>query len=308
MKDVKLRRYLLWAFVIAWPIQGLASWYALQGKQQLFQIIMAGCMFAPMLAVLLSGIGLKGMGWGLDLKGKWGWVLAAWLVPIGLSVLGALLYFLLFPGRADFNGELYKAQLVATVGEEGAAQAIAELEAKGVSLQMLSLISIVQAVTYAPLINTFFSLGEEVGWRGAMLPRLKARFGRRGGWLLGGLIWGAWHWPVMILAGYEYGLVYWGAPALGMAAFCLFTTAVGLLLDLCYEKTRCIWVPSLGHGAVNAAGGVPLLFLDPAYADQMILGPGMIGLVAGIPLLLLGLFVLLRAKNDAPAPDETAAA
>lgn len=27
----------------------------------------------------------------------------------------------------------------------------------------------IQAVTYAPLVNMFFALGEEVGWRGAML-------------------------------------------------------------------------------------------------------------------------------------------
>jgi membrane protease YdiL (CAAX protease family) len=308
MKDKKLVKYLIFAFALAWPVQGLASWFALQGKQQIFQNVMVGCMFTPMLAALLSGIGLKGMGWGLNLKGKWGWALAAWLAPIGLTALGALLYFLLFPGRADFSGELYKAQLVSTVGEEGAAQAMAELEAKGISLRMLSLISIVQAVTYAPLINTFISLGEEAGWRGAMLPRLKARFGRRGGWLLGGLIWGAWHWPVMLLAGYEYGLSYWGAPALGMAAFCLFTTAVGLLLDLCYEKTGSIWIPSLGHGAVNAAAGVPLLFLNPTYADRLIFGPSIPGLIAGIPLLLLALFVLIKAKNRAPDAGETAAA
>ena len=309
MKDRSLAKYLIWAFALAWPIQGLASYVALQGKMQLFQLIMVGCMFAPLLAVLLSGIGLKGMGWGLELKGKWGWILAAWLVPIGLSLLGALLYFLVFPGRADFSGEPYRAQLVAAAGEAGTAKAVSELEAKGISLQILGLISIAQAVTYAPLINTFAALGEEVGWRGAMLPRLKRRFGKTGGRLLGGVIWGVWHWPVMILAGYEYGLHYWGAPVLGPIVFCLFTTALGILLDLCYEKTGSIWAPSLGHGAINAAAGIPLLFLRPEYADQMILGPCSMGLVAGLPLLALALVALLRDRGEqaqAPAPGEAA--
>ena len=29
-------------------------------------------------------------------------------------------------------------------------------------------ITAIQAVTYAPLVNMFLALGEEVGWRGAM--------------------------------------------------------------------------------------------------------------------------------------------
>ena len=79
-----------------------------------------------------------------------------------------------------------------------------------------------------------------------------------------------------------------------MLVFCLFTTALGIFLDLLYEKAGSIWYPSLGHGAVNAVAGIPLLFLDPAYANQTILGPSMHGLIAGIPLLLLGVLLLLR--------------
>ena len=307
MKDKKLLKYLLFAFALAWPVQALASYFALRGNTLAFQLIMVGCMFMPLLATVLAGIPLKDMGWGLNLKGKWKWALAAWLAPMALALLGAALYFLLFPGQLDFSGAYYKAQITASVGEAGAAEAMAQLEEKGLSLMLLSLISMVQAVTYAPIINTFISLGEEVGWRGAMLPRLKERFGKRGGWLLGGLIWGAWHWPVMLLAGYEYGLRYWGAPVLGPVAFCLFTTAVGLLLDLCYEKTGSIWIPSLGHGAVNATASIPLLFWKTDFADRMILGPCMNGLIAGIPLLALALFVLIRAKTPADGPQAPAA-
>ena len=219
------------------------------------------------------------------------------------------LYFLIFPGQLDLSGELYRAQLVGAVAEEAAAEAIAQLEAQGLSLRLLLPIQALQALTYAPLINTFAALGEEVGWRGAMLPRLKRRFGKTGGRLLGGVIWGAWHWPVMILAGYEYGLRYWGAPVLGPIVFCLFTTALGILLDVCYEKTGSIWAPSLAHGAINAAAGIPLLFLRPEYADQMILGPCSMGLVAGLPLLALALVALLRDRGRtavAQTPGEAA--
>jgi len=40
------------------------------------------------------------------------------------------------------------------------------------------------------------AVGEEVGWRGFLLPRLQKRFGVTGGTGLSALIWGAWHAPL----------------------------------------------------------------------------------------------------------------
>lgn len=297
MKDRKLLKYLIFAFVLAWPVQGLAAWFALQGNTQVFRFIMMGCMFTPLLAAVLAGIPLKDMGWKPVFRGNWKWFFAAWLGPALLTVLGAALYFLLFPAQLDLSGKAFLAQLEASGGQE----ALEQFNMQALPVSFFLLIQAVAALTYAPFLNVIPSLGEEVGWRGAMLPRLKARFGRRSGWLLGGLIWGAWHWPVMLLAGYEYGLVYWGSPVSGMLVFCLFTTALGLLLDLLYEKTRCIWFPALGHGAINAAAALPLLILDPAFSDRMIFGPCLQGLIGSIPLLLLALAVLLRAGK----PEES---
>ena len=41
-----------------------------------------------------------------------------------------------------------------------------------------------------------------------MMPHLKAQLGLLNGRLLGGVIWGVWHWPLMLLVGYEYGTNY----------------------------------------------------------------------------------------------------
>lgn len=291
MKDKQLRAYLLWAFVIAWPLQAVAARFARQGQTAVFQLLLAVSMFAPMAAVLLAKIPLRDMGWRPRLQGKLRWLLAAWFGPAVVGVLGAALYFLLFPSRLDLTGALLTAQL----GEAGMAQ----LTAAGMSIPTYMLIQTVSALSYAPWVNMLAALGEEVGWRGALYPRLKARFGVSGGRLVGGLIWGIWHWPVMVLAGYEYGLQYWGAPVLGPLLFCLFTVGAGTLIDLLYEKTKCIWIPSLAHGAVNAFAGVPTLLLDPAYADRLTVGPLMVGVLGGLPLLLLAAWVLLRGRRAA---------
>ena len=51
---------------------------------------------------------------------------------------------------------------------------------------------------------------------------------------------------------------------------------------------------ALGHGAINAFAGVPTIFLNPAYGNRLLLGPLMIGLVGGLPMLLLAAWVCVR--------------
>ncbi len=287
--DKQLSSYLLWAFLLAWMLQAAAIGFAWNGQTQYFQLVLLVSMYAPFAAVLLAK-GPRDMGWGLKLRGKGKWILAAWFGFAVLAVLGAALYYLLFPKSLDLSFGFLSAQL----GKEG----LRQMEAQGLSLQTLVLIQLVEALTYAPLINTFAALGEEVGWRGFLYPRLKARFGTAKGRLLGGLIWGVWHWPVMIFAGYNYGTVYWGAPVLGPLLFCVICIALGTVIDYLYEKTNCIWIPALAHGAFNAVSGLGMLVLNPAYADRTTLGPMPIGLIGGLPLLILGALLLTKSGRE----------
>ena len=294
MKDKTLRTYLIWAFALAWPLQGLASWLALRGNMTGFTYVLAASMFAPLAALLPAKVPLKSLGWRLNLKGNVRRYLAAWLLPSVICALGAALYFLLFPAHFDGSGAAYLASLPA--------EAQRQFEMQAMPVSFLLLISVVAAVTYAPFLNVIPCLGEEAGWRGFLTPYLKARFGRTKGQLLSGAIWGAWHWPVIIFAGYEYGLNYWGAPVLGPLLFCFITTALGVLFSLLYEKVGSIWICALAHGAFNAFANTPSLFLVPDSGFQQTLGPYAVGVIGGLPLLLLALFVLLKkapASRDA---------
>ena len=59
----------------------------------------------------------------------------------------------------------------------------------------------------SPIVNIIACLGEEVGWRGFLLPNLLEKFTPIKATLLTGFIWGVWHAP-MIAMGYNYGLNY----------------------------------------------------------------------------------------------------
>ena len=167
--------------------------------------------------------------------------------------------------------------------------------------QALAAVMLVQAVTYAPFLNAILAVGEEAGWRGFLTPYLSARFGRRKGLVFSGCIWAVWHWPLILCAGYEYGVGYPGAPFTGMLLMCAAATALGILLSLLYEKAESIWAPALAHGAVNAAAGLGVLFLR-AGVTSLFPGPTPFGLIAGLPMFALAAYVLLRGGKETLEP------
>ena len=133
-----------------------------------------------------------------------------------------------------------------------------------------------------------------ISWR----PRLKERFGLLNGRLLGGVVWGIWHWPLMLLVGYEYGTNYLGAPLLGLVVWCVVCFALNTLLDILYEKTESIWVPAIAHGAFNAIAALPQVLVTPADAYYNVLGPMPIGLIAALPMLAAAVWLTLREMKQ----------
>ena len=281
--------YMIVAFGLAWILEIIASIFSNNGNQMAFSVILMIAMFMPFLGVLIARIPLKGMGWVPHLKNRTRYVFFALWMPALLSIIGGVLFFVLFPDA--FDSEFLT--LRGILEETGALQ---QLEAQGLTVPMYLLITTIQAVTYVPFINMFVTLGEEVGWRGALYPYLKEKLGVTKGRIVGGAIWGSWHWPIMILAGYEYGKEYIGSPVLGPIVFCICTVMMGILFDYVYEKTETIWLPSLMHGATNAFTIFAYLS-KPEYANKTILGPAYIGMISMIPMIIMAVIICAKQKR-----------
>lgn len=281
--------YLIVAFGLAWILQVVASIFANKGNEMAFTGILAGVMFMPFIGVLVARIPLKGMGWTPHLKGRIRYIFFSLWMPALLSIIGGVLFFIIFPKTLDLEFTSLRLQM-----EQ--AGVLEKLESQGLTFQMYMVITMIQAITFAPFINMFVALGEEVGWRGAMYPYLKEKLGGTKGRIVGGAIWGCWHWPVMILAGYEYGKDYIGAPFLGPIVFCLSTVVIGILVDYVYEKTETIWMPSLMHGAINAFT-IFLYMVKSEYSNLMIFGPAYIGIISMIPLLVMAVVICLKQSR-----------
>lgn len=292
-------RYLLWTFVPAYVIQIVAAIVYLHVNLTIGQLIIAAMMFVPMLGAKLSGAKLRDMGWNPGIKQNIKPMLIAWLSPLVLTAVGAGLYFLVFPSHFDMSGQF----VISAAGED----ALKQTEAQGLSYPVMILINVLSSLFYGPFINALPALGEETGWRGFLYPQLKARFGRRKGRLLGGFIWGSWHWPLIWLIGYEYGAAagnpsgYFGFPFSGMLLFCVITIGWGIMHDWLYEKSGTIWAPALFHGAINAAATLPLLICKADTGSARLLGPASVGMLAGLPFLVVAAVLLWRKTEKSGA-------
>lgn len=286
-----LALYFLLAFGLAWLCQVYGSLLLLRdGNAAVYRALLSVSMFCPLVAVLaVKRIVLHqptGIGW--KVRGKRRYWLAAWFGPAVFTVLAALLYFAVFSSRLDLSGSW----LVTAYGGEMDAETLRSQ--LGVSSLSYMLETGLFAITLAPPINMLFAVGEEAGWRGYMMPQLKERFGLLNGRLLGGVIWGVWHWPIMLLTGYEYGTNYLGAPVLGLVVWCVVCFALNTLLDWLYEKTGCIWVSAIAHGAFNAVAALFTVLTYPADAYYNVLGPTPIGLIGMLPMLAAAVWLTLR--------------
>ena len=103
-------------------------------------------------------------------------------------------------------------------------------------------------------------LGEELGWRGFVLPRLQRRRTAFGASLVLGLIWGLWHIPLYFVPGTgQFETVSGGtSPAFAIGAFVVWTIGLSILFTWLFNETRgSLIAVILFHTSINLGAFVP---------------------------------------------------
>lgn len=93
-------------------------------------------------------------------------------------------------------------------------------------------------------------LGEELGWRGYLFPRLKTVMNRPAAYIVSGIIWGVWHTPA-IIDGLNFGKDYAGYPFVGILLMCLFCICTGIIFTWLTEKTNSVYPAAFAHAVNN---------------------------------------------------------
>jgi uncharacterized protein len=294
--------FLAFAFGISWA-SGLIIYltgglenspiYTIAGAQISLALILLATVYmaGPAIANLLTRLLTREGKANLNLRphfdrGRWVYWLAAWTLPGVLTIAGGALYFLIFPGY--FDSEL--STLIDQLGAAGLTE---------VNPMMMVGIQTLQAILIAPLLNALPVFGEEFGWRGYLQPKLMPLGGRKA-ILLTGVIWGVWHWPV-IMMGYNYGHDYFGAPFLGPLAMVWFTIITSIFLGWVTIKANSVWPGVIGHGALNGIAAISLIFIQGN--PETILGPTPVGVIGGIGFTITAMLSLLRPNALKPEND-----
>ena len=250
----------------------------------LFRII---AILLPLIGVLAARLPFKSLGWKPKFKFKY--FITALIGPQILSWLGAGIFFLFNRSAFGLGLEGLASQLPA--------ESVAAMQQLGVTPEVLLPVLTIMSLTFLPITQILPSLGEEAGWRGVMYPFLKGKLGSVPGRIVGGALWGVWHWPLIILGNYFYDGDYIGKPFLGPVMICLTLCAFGILIDYLYEKTNCIWIPSLMHASMNAATLPVMLLTAGGTGSLSVLGPTCFALIGCLPVMAVSLVILFAGKG-----------
>jgi hypothetical protein len=274
--------YLLITFGITYAIELaliLPGFRADGVPQILGQLIIAGVMWVPTLATLLT-IKLVTHEPLRSLNLRFGslrpYLTAALVVPAAYALIYGLTW-LLGLGQPDWQMRALRSLLT------GAGADSSTLPQPALFWSILFLVSSL----VAPFINSLFGLGEEIGWRGFLLPRLLP-LGKPRAYGLLGIIWGLWHAPLIIV-----GFNYPGYPILGIVAMVGLTTALGVYINELTLRHRSTILAGWLHGLFNSQGYGIWRILFPSV--NPLLG-GVTGLIGMAVWLALGLWEVRRSS------------
>lgn len=248
-------------------------------------VLIAAVMFFPAIGVLLTRLitkeGFKDAWLRPHFKGNIKTYLLAYFGPGILTVLGMVVYFLIFPSEFDPKFGFLQATLEAS----GAGAAIDEIP-----LFALVIAQAVSGFFLGPIMNCFTCFGEEWGWRGYLLPKMAKKLPTIPMLLVNGIIWGLWHAPLTAI-GHNYGVGYPGFPFAGIAAMCGFCIVMGIFLSYVSMKTKSCIPAVLGHGAINSICGLGIYCT--VDGGNPFVGPAPTGIVGAIPFIVVAVILLV---------------
>ena len=254
-----------------------------QTVAMLTQLMVAAAMFFPAIGVLLTRLitkeGFQNAWLRPHFKGNIKTYLLAYFGPGILTLLGAAIYFLIFPQEFDASCGYMAATLEA---------AGTPMEAMPIPLPLLMAVQTVEALLLGPILNFVTCFGEEWGWRGYLLPKMSEKLPAIPMLLVNGVIWGLWHAPLTAI-GHNYGVGYPGFPFTGIGAMCGFCIIMGVFLSYVSMKTKSCIPAVMGHGAINSIGAIGMFFTKEG--GNPFVGPGPTGIVGGIPFILVAIVI-----------------
>jgi membrane protease YdiL (CAAX protease family) len=157
----------------------------------------SGLMWCPAIGALLTcrylGRPIASLGW------QWGqtrYEVISYLIPLGYST---------------FTYSIAWLTGIAALNPIQSADAFSRFFGLGPLSRPLGIaLYFLVVATIGVIQNCATTLGEEIGWRGFLVPELAKRFSFTATAVLSGVIWALWHVPIIVFAGYNMGTSWFG--------------------------------------------------------------------------------------------------
>lgn len=174
----------------------------------------------------LTELGWKWQSW----KVQW----QSYLIPFFIGLVAYVIIWFLG------GGDLYN---IAFLADKKQSYNLHEWSDLSIFLFHLCLVASISFFVSIPSI-----LGEEIGWRGLLVPELAKVTSFTVVVLVSGVLWSAFHWPLIFLGLYgnnDTSIYY------QLFFFTLFITSTGTIMAYIRLKTGSVWTAVMYHGASN---------------------------------------------------------
>ena len=286
----RLILYLAFAFGITWVIFFAyilsGNIWAADGEISAMDQFVSLGMLCPALAMLLTryvtgeGFAVTGkdsMLLGISFKDKkWLCFVFAMFLPWLYIELGNVLTLIITPNAFDIN----KPELLE----------LADNEKPIIFIQPI-------AAIVSGVIASFAALGEEAGWRGYMMPKMVKLWGVRKAVIIGGILWGIWHWPLTYV-GHNFGTDYFGYPFMGFVSMCVMCVFMGIILTFVTYKSGSIWPATILHAVNNGSPSILQYFINNEKVGGWRSDSVVSFLIYLLPMMLIGGFMLVKGDMN----------
>jgi uncharacterized protein len=195
----------------------------------------AGLMWSPGCAALLTckllGRNLRSIGWGW---GETRYEVIGYLVPLAYSIV--IYGFVWLTGIGGFYNKGFVDQVTNSFGL-GPMPVWASI-----------MLYFVFTGTFTVIRDCATVIGEEIGWRGFLVPELAKKHGFPATAIISGLIWAIWHYPVILFADYRGATPAWFYVPL----LTLMMPFLAFLWTWLRLKSKSIWPCVLLHASHNS--------------------------------------------------------
>lgn len=193
-----------------------------------------GLMWCPGISAIITMLFLKRnlrqLGW------KWGkskYQLRSYLIPLLYAFIAYGIIWIFGLGKLNIDG--LQAQVTDTLGFEEINSFLAFV----IIILFVGIVGIIPSVLSA--------LGEEIGWRGFLVPELYKSQNLTKTSLISGFFWGIWHLPILLFADYNSGTPSWFA----MTCFMVLVIGVSFLYTWYRMKSGSLWTAVILHASHN---------------------------------------------------------